>query len=405
MRKLSEAEVRDIVAYLQAGEPLPLVYKYLLFPLEHARSELFGTVDAEHQQEERLDGKSHVLVVDDRPENRDLIGSMLEMDGYEAIPAANGLAALDILHSRPVDLVLLDVMMPQMNGYEVLSRIKSNPALRHLPVIMISAIQELDSVVQCIQNGAEDYLFKPINMVLLRARVESSLEKKRLYDLERAYLERLELERERSERLLLNVLPGPIAERLKRNEATIADSFPEVTVLFADIVDFTPLSQRFNPDELVALLNGIFSAFDELTERHGLEKIKTVGDAYMVVGGLPQPRPDHTAAVADLALAMQEAIGEFHTPDGEPFRMRVGMHTGPVVAGVIGSTKFIYDLWGDTVNTASRMEAFGVPGAIQVTEAIYTRLCDAFHMEERGMVEVKGKGAMRTYLLHGRLPA
>jgi guanylate cyclase len=215
----------------------------------------------------------------------------------------------------------------------------------------------------------------------------------------------LQEEQARSEGLLLNVLPQPIAERLKRAPAAIADGFPEATVLFADIVDFTHISAEMSPERLVAWLNDLFSAFDGLSERHGLEKIKTVGDAYMAVAGLPMARPDHARAAAEMALAMQDVVAHRTAPNGEPLRMRIGLHSGPVVAGVIGTRKFIYDLWGDTVNTASRMESHGLAGAIQVTEAAYRRLRDEYAFEERGLVQVKGKGEMRTYLLLGRRPA
>jgi class 3 adenylate cyclase len=207
---------------------------------------------------------------------------------------------------------------------------------------------------------------------------------------------------EQSDRLLLNILPEAIAQRLKQEEHTIADNFEEVTVMFADIVDFTQLSARIPPNELVQRLNEIFSTFDRLAQQHGLEKIKTIGDAYLVVGGLPMPRPDHAEAIAQMALDMQQEIRRFKRDDGESFHIRIGINSGPVVAGVIGLNKFIYDLWGDTVNTASRMESQGIPGYIQVTTATYERLRKTFIFEERGILEVKGKGKMLTYFLKGR---
>ncbi|HIK08749.1 MAG TPA: adenylate/guanylate cyclase domain-containing protein [Oscillatoriaceae cyanobacterium M33_DOE_052] len=210
-------------------------------------------------------------------------------------------------------------------------------------------------------------------------------------------------EREKSERLLLNILPEPIAEQLKENQRTIAEGFGEVTVLFADIVGFTKLAARVSPTDLVHLLNDIFSRFDLLAELHGLEKIKTIGDAYMVVGGLPVPRPDHAAAVAAMALDMQKEVFNFSSEYREPFSIRIGINTGPVVAGVIGRKKFIYDLWGDTVNVASRMESHGIPGEIQVTESTYIMLRDQFAFQHRGSIRVKGKGEMNTYLLTGFL--
>jgi class 3 adenylate cyclase len=212
----------------------------------------------------------------------------------------------------------------------------------------------------------------------------------------------LALEQQRSERLLLNVLPASIAERLKAGEAVIADAFPEVTVLFADLVDFTRSSRRSSPAQVVATLNELFSVFDRLAQHHGLEKIKTIGDAYMVAGGLPDPRPDHAQAVAELALAMREEVAQRADPSGQPLQVRIGIDTGPVEAGVIGTAKFSYDLWGDTVNTASRMESHGIAGCIQVTARTYQRLQAGYRFQRRGPIPVRGMGEMVTYFLLGR---
>jgi adenylate cyclase len=212
----------------------------------------------------------------------------------------------------------------------------------------------------------------------------------------------LEAEQERSERLLLNVLPAPIADQLLGGAVTIAESQPEVTVLFADIVGFTQLSVTIAAHELVDLLNEIFVRFDDLAEAAGLEKIKTIGDAYMVAGGLPMPRADHLPAVLGLALTMRDVITQIPTPNGEDLQLRIGIDTGPVVAGVIGRRKFSYDVWGDTVNMASRMESQGVPGEIQVTERVARASTQEFDFEPRRPIEIKGKGPTRTFLLVGR---
>lgn len=213
--------------------------------------------------------------------------------------------------------------------------------------------------------------------------------------------EALRQQRQTSDRLLLNVLPQPIAERLKRGQKTIADQFDDASVLFADIVNFTGLSTQTHPERLVTLLNDIFSAFDNLADYYHLEKIKTIGDAYMVVGGLPTPQADPLGATADMALDMLQTIQTFYIHD-QPIHLRIGIHTGPVIAGVIGARKFIYDLWGDTVNLASRMESQGEAGRIQVTEAVYLRLKKRYRFKLRGSVDIKGTGNVTTYWLLSR---
>jgi len=212
----------------------------------------------------------------------------------------------------------------------------------------------------------------------------------------------LEIEQAKSERLLLNVLPEPVAARLKEHEGIIADACPDVTVLFADIVGFTPLCGRLSASDVVALLDRVFARWDQLAADHGVEKIKTIGDAYMVVGGIPVPRQDHPQAIAEMALAMGSEFARVAIETGHALQVRIGIDTGPVVAGVIGRAKFIYDLWGDTVNTASRMESHAPPGTVQVTERTYERLRTRYEFRLRETIDVKGKGPMRPYLLLGR---
>jgi class 3 adenylate cyclase/CheY-like chemotaxis protein len=349
-----------------------------------------------------LQEDASLLIIDDKESNRDLLSRQLARHGFQVTAVENGLQGLEMLRSGAYDLLLLDVIMPEMNGYQVLAEIRQDETLRHIPVIMISALDEIDSVVRCIEMGAQDYLQKPFNPVILKAKINASLERKRLHDLEQAYLRQLQIEQEKSEKLLLNILPKPVADRLKQGERVIADSFPEATVLFADLVNFSHLSASLSPSQLVERLNEIFLAFDILAELYGLEKIKTIGDAYMLVGGLPTPRPDHAEAVAEMALDMLEAIARINRQNRSDLQIRVGIHTGPVVAGVIGKNKFNYDLWGDAVNTASRMESHGVPGRIQVSQSTYRKLARHFSLEKRGLVKIKGKGEMITYLLKGK---
>jgi class 3 adenylate cyclase len=345
-----------------------------------------------------------VLVVDDDAINRMLLATNLEEQGYAVVSAQNGRQALGLLRSQPFDVVLLDLLMPEMDGYQVLEQMKQDDYLRHLPVIVITALDELESVIRCIEMGATDYLTKPFDPIVLRARLNASLANKRLHDMEQAHLKAIQAERERADRLLLNILPAPIAEQLKQGREKIAESFPDVTVLFADVVDFTPWAAKRTPVEVLDVLNTIFSTFDRLADNYGLEKIKTIGDCYMIAGGLPIPRADHAEAVAEMALDMRIEFNSLNVIRNQayPLYLRTGIHSGPVAAGVIGYKKFIYDLWGDTVNTASRMQSQGISNGIQVSSTTYERLQDKYEFHEQGVIQVKGKGKMRTYLLLGR---
>ncbi|HBS05771.1 MAG TPA: hypothetical protein DEA96_12445 [Leptospiraceae bacterium] len=218
----------------------------------------------------------------------------------------------------------------------------------------------------------------------------------RIYEVAETYLH---LERSKSEKLLLNILPATIVDKLRESPDTIAERFEECTILFSDIVGFTEMSHRMSAVDVVDLLNRIFSEFDDLAEKHGLEKIKTIGDAYMVVGGLPEPDHEHAERVARFALDMLDVIQGYREKEDLPLEIRIGMASGDAVAGVIGKKKFVYDLWGKSVNTASRMESSGLPGRVQVTESTYSLLKGKFQFEERGFVELKGMGQVASYLL------
>lgn len=345
---------------------------------------------------------SHILVVDDTAANRDLLSRWLSREGHVVEQVTNGLSAIERLGKGDIDLVLLDLMMPVMNGFEALCRLKADPGTQNVPVIMISALNEMDSIVRCIEAGAEDYLPKPFNQVLLRARISACLEKKRLRDREREFIDQLRLEKEKSEALLLNVLPRTVIERIRRGENVIADRFDEATVLFSDVVGFSNLAARFSPSQISELLNELFSRFDNLAAELGLEKIKTIGDAYMVAGGLPESQPGHAVAAAEMALRILDVVKDTGKSVGVPLEVRIGVHSGAVVAGIIGRHKFIYDVWGDTVNTASRLESYGIPGQVHISEATHARIRHVFNCRSRGMVDIKGKGEMLTYFIHER---
>ncbi|HXG46749.1 MAG TPA: adenylate/guanylate cyclase domain-containing protein, partial [Methylomirabilota bacterium] len=330
--------------------------------------------------------KGRLLVVDDEPANRSLIIDSLRGEGYYIAEAADGLEAFEQMAAKPFDVIILDLEMPGMGGFEVLERMKERRSLRNIPVVIVSGWNDMDSIIHGIRAGAMDHLGKPFNPLLLRSRIDACLERKRWHDQEQAYLDQIREERHKVEQLILNILPAPIAARLQQGETTIADNFSEVTVLFADIVGFTDLSATVPPAEIVSILNEVFTSFDHLAELHGLEKIKTIGDCYMAVSGLPEPRADHAVAAARMALDIQAEIRRFNEDLNLSLQMRVGIHSGPVVAGIIGKNKFIYDLWGDTVNLASRMESHGQPGLIQVTEATFERIKGQFTPKARGSV-------------------
>jgi adenylate cyclase len=345
---------------------------------------------------------SSILVVDDNASNRDVLARRLTREGHKVLTAANGMAALDFVAREDFDIILLDLIMPGMNGLEVLRRLKAAERTSHIPVIVISALDELDTVVRCIEAGAEDYLTKPFNPVLLRARVGASLEKKWLRDREKKFTTDLEQEKRRSEALLLNILPQKIVDRIRDGEKVIADRVLEATILFCDLVGFTTLSKELPADRLIDVLSKIFTAFDHLAAEQGVEKIKTIGDAYMVVAGIPEAQSDHAVRIATLGLQMIHAVDAIAKATDLKLRARVGIHTGPVVAGVIGAHKFAYDVWGDTVNTASRMESHSLPGRVQVSVATRLAVGDRFDFERRGIIEVKGQGMMETFFLNDR---
>ena len=353
-------------------------------------------------QPQRPSGR--IMVVDDDRPTRELLQRILSKNGHQVQMEVDPARVLSGVREGDYDLILLDLVMPGMSGYELLAAVRAEPSAARISVIILSGVDEAESVSASMELGADDYIQKPLNPVALRARVDACLERKRLRDGEHAALEQLRMEREKSERLLLNILPLPVAERLKSGEQSIADRHPDVTVLFADLVGFTQLTTEVDSDELIAILSHVFGAFDELVLKHGLEKIKTIGDAYMAAGGLHQGSDDHPAQMARLALDMRQALARYNERSGRELGLRIGLATGPVIAGVIGTTKFIYDLWGDTVNTASRMESTCPTGAIQLTAEVSRRLPPAFEQRERGEIQIKGKGEMRVFLLEASCP-
>lgn len=340
--------------------------------------------------------KRNILVVDDTPDNLRLLSTMLTEQGYEVGKALNGQIALRAAQTAPPDLILLDINMPNMNGYEVCEHLKADQRTQSIPVIFISALDEVWDKVKAFKLGGVDYITKPFQAEEVLARVQTHLNIQALQNA-------LRQEQEKSERLLLNILPQAIVEELKQKPSATPMQFEEASFLFADIVRFTPQTSAMAPTDVVDLLNQVFSRFDELAEQHGVEKIRTIGDSYFVAAGLPVVRDNHTESIAEMALDMQNAIANFRWPNGEPLALKIGINTGgPVVAAVIGIKKFAYDVWGTAVNIASRMESQGEPGKIQVTEATYLALKDKYELDKRGAIAIKGKGEMTTYWLKNR---
>ncbi|HET8727858.1 MAG TPA: adenylate/guanylate cyclase domain-containing protein [Alphaproteobacteria bacterium] len=343
---------------------------------------------------------ARVLVVDDDPNNRDILEQELEPLGCAALTATNGWEALALLSARQADLVLLDIMMPGMDGIEVLRRIKTSPGLRHIPVVMISAQDDLDKVVLCITMGAEDYLPKPVDPVLLRARVAACFDKKRWRDQETEYLERIrsQLEeigrkRERVEQLLHVILPAPAVVELEATGGVLPRRYERVAVLFADIVGFTGYCETHAPEEVVDNLGRLIDEGERVIAAEGMEKIKTIGDGLMATANLLEPHDDPVMASLRCAFALSRAARQ----NPAAWDLRIGIHIGPVMAGVVGRTKFSFDLWGDTVNVAARLSDLGMMGAIHLSRDAWSDVEGRCRSTALGLVPLRGRGGLEVY--------
>lgn len=356
--------------------------------------------------------RAKILIVDDQPANVALLQGMLAGAGYSAVEGVTDPRTVQALHrERRYDLILLDLSMPHMDGFAVMEALKELETEGYLPVLVLTAQPE--QKLRALNAGARDFVSKPFDIAEVLVRVHKMIEVRLLHRETRDLCERLLEERRVSDRLFHDILPSSIVQRLKFRpvdassvfEEVIADRFSEASVLFADIVGFTKFSEGVSPEALIEVLNDLFTRFDDIAEHRGLEKIKTIGDCYMAAAGLPVPVADHAERAAHMALDITDAMAEFNRRRGLDLALRIGIGSGAVIAGVIGRRKFRYDVWGDVVNMASRMESHGVPGRIQVTDGTRRRLSGDFEMEERGAIEVKGKGAMQTWFLNSRTPS
>lgn len=392
-----------------------------------------------------------ILIIEDSPTQSLRLKITLEKEGFEVEAASNGDEGFKKFNESNYDLVITDVIMPGLSGYDFCVKAKEHAEKSKTPVILLTSLHDPMDVIHALECGADNFITKPWQDEILLKRVKSVIEnresreklsnanmgfgifmgkqvrvsssKDQILDLllstyedivrtntwlreSQAELERtvalLLKERERSDDLLLNILPRSIADRLKGQTQIIADNFQDATILFVDIVGFSDFASKKTPQEVIQFLNSVFSRFDKLVDVYGLEKIKTIGDSYMVVGGIPTPREDHARAIAHFALDIQKEVENYNMESNSNVSIRIGINTGPVIAGVIGTKKFLYDLWGDAVNIASRMESQGVPNTIQVSSACFEQLNKDFVLEKRGPVILKGKGEMITYFLKGR---
>jgi adenylate cyclase len=340
-------------------------------------------------------GTASLLVVDDNELNRDMLRRRLERLGYKVSCAENGVEALGLLRTEAFDLLLLDIIMPVMDGFEVLEQLKTEPLLRDIPVIVLSASDQLDHVVKCIQKGAQDYLSKPFSPVLLQARIGSCLERKRLRDQETLYLRQIEEEKRRSDELLHVILPRDIATELKTTDTVKPRRFEKVGILFCDIVDFTAYSARRGPEEILLHLQALVEAFEQLCLKHGLEKIKTIGDSFMATAGLmtrlDNPALNCVRCGLDMVTAAQKLPANW--------QVRVGVHVGPVIAGVVGHRKYQYDVWGDAVNTASRVEEAAGAGSVCVNKDTWDLIAKCCDGRSLGRIALKGKGEQELFVV------
>ncbi|TFG84446.1 MAG: response regulator [Spirochaetales bacterium] len=333
-----------------------------------------------------------VLIVDDIEENLKVLGDTLTQAGFHPLQAKSGERAIQVAARAHPDLILLDIKMPGMDGFETIRRLKDDPATADIPVIFISALNQIEDKVNGFQSGAVDYVSKPFQKEEVVARVGTHL---RL----RQALRNVEREREKADILLEAILPSGIAAELKETGKSEPRSFRDVSVLFTDLVDFTIQATTLTPEGLIAELNDIVGAFDNIVREYGCERIKTIGDAYFAVCGMPEPNPDHAWQLAQAALAMRDWLADRNVNSPVKWMMRLGIHSGSVVAGIVGTRRYIYDVFGDTVNLASRLESASEPMRVNVSAITAGLLKGRLSCESRGRVDVKGAGPVEMFWL------
>jgi adenylate cyclase len=339
--------------------------------------------------------KAKILIADDDPVSQSILGDLVQGQGYEVVITSNGTDAWQALQDTPdLDLAFIDWMMPGIDGPTLCAKIKAEITDRYVYAIMITAKDHKDDLIKGMEAGADEFISKPVHEGELISRLRAG---ERML----TYEKRLRAEMRRSDELLTNIMPPPIAHRLKAGERYIADFFPSASILFLDIVGFTDWCLRMDAIAMVEQLNSLFALFDIEINKLGLEKIKSIGDAYLVAGGLPDPHTDHAQSMASLALAIQARIAEMNKHRLQPWCIRTGITSGPVVAGVIGEKRFIYDVWGDTVNNASRLENAAGTNEILISDSTYQLLRNQFLCESMPPIDLKGIGLQKVWKLLG----
>ena len=405
---LGPSSVRDIDAILNEARRLALKIDEVVDGAESEEGKADRRGEAEIAESLVLSLKEaktdqyaltgYILVIDDEAANREILTRQLERRGHRVAAVGSASETFKAMREDRFDLVLLDILMPDTNGIEVLEHIKSDPASREIPVVMVSGLKETGAIARCISIGAEDYLPKPIDPVLLHARVDACLERMRWRSREIAFTKEIKYEKERADMLLHSMLPAPVIQRLNAGETQIADRFKEATIIFADIVDFTPLVTRMDASDLVKELSSVFTAFDELVNKHEIEKIKTIGDAYMAASGIPAHREDHAKAAVAFARDILTVMSD-SSINQVGLKIRIGIHTGPVIAGLIGRKRSVYDVWGETVNLASRLESTGQAGKIQISAETKVALGSYLEDYQERRHNVKGIGQITSYFI------
>ncbi len=346
---------------------------------------------------------SHILIVDDNLKNIQVLGNTLRENDYEIAVATSGKEALEWVDTEKFDLILLDIMMPVMDGYEVCERIKANPEIADIPIIFLTAKTEKDSIVKGFELGAVDYVTKPFNSAELLSRVKTHIDLKNARErLEIAY-SRLDKEKEKSDKLLLTILNEKIVKDLKETGESKPEVYDNVTIFFSDLVGFTTISEQLEPDVLISELNELFAEFDKIMQKNECERMENIGDAYLAACGIPKPDKDHAEkmilASMDIVTYMKTRNLDAEAKNKVPWKIRIGLHTGKVAGGIVGTHRIAFNVFGDTVNTASRMETYSEPMRINVSELTYNIVKHKFSFIERNPVDVKGKGMMKMFFL------